>query len=214
MTGAGAPKVPATPPDTFVLDEVQHLRSFEGALWRVFRTEGPHAVTWDQLRHYGPVPGMRFDPHPLPTGMHRESGVMYAATRSHTALGEVFQSTRVIDRSMGGATIAAWIPSRTLRLLDLTSNWPVLNGAAAAMMMDDKTTTQAWARAIDQRHGGELDGLYHQSSINSEPLVTLFSRTERVPAFPARPSLSALLSDTTADEIVARAMWQLGYRSA
>lgn len=114
---------------------------------------------------------------------------------------------------MGGATIASWIPSRPLVLLDLTSNWPVLNGVAAAMMMDDKASTQAWARAISERHGDVLDGLYHQSSINDEPLVTLFSRTERIPAFPTRLRFSALLSDTTADEIVAQATTKLGYAS-
>lgn len=206
-------KVPQTPPDRFVLDESLHVRGFGEVLWRVFRTTGPHATTWNQLRHFGPLREMRFDPHPPPAQVYPETGVMYTATWSHTAIGEVFQSTRVIDRAMGGRTIAAWIPSRPLNLLDLTTNWPVLNGAAAAMMMDDKSTTQAWARAIDERFGDELDGLYHQSSINNQPLVTLFSRTERVPAFPARPSFSALLSDTTADEIVAKAMWELGYQA-
>ncbi|TFB76661.1 hypothetical protein E3O21_10935 [Cryobacterium flavum] len=99
-------------------------------------------------------------------------------------------------------------------LLDLTSNWPVVNGAAAAaMMMNDKASTQAWARAICERHGDVLDGLYHQSTINNEPLVTLFSRTERVSAFPARVRFSARLSDATADEIVAQATKNLGYAS-
>lgn len=205
-------KVPDAPPAEFIFQPA-HVRLFDGPLWRVFRTQGPHAVAWNQLRHYGPVPGMRFDPHPPPPGEHRDIGVLYAATLPATALGEVYQATRVIDRSAGGATVASWIPSRELSLLDLTSNWPVLNGAAAAMMMDDKSTTQVWARAICERHGDILDGLYHQSSINNEPLVTLFSRTQSVPAFPRRLSFSALLSDTTADEIVAQATRHLGYAS-
>lgn len=156
---------------------------------------------------------MRFDPHPPPTGMHADSGVMYAATSPHTALGEVYQATRLIDRSVGGATIVAWVPSRPLVLLDLTTNWPVLNGAAASMMMDDKHTTQAWARAIDERHGKDFDGLYHRSSINNEPLVTLFRRARQVASFPPRVSFSALLSDTLADELVAQAKKRLGYQS-
>lgn len=206
-------KVPPTPPPAFTINYRSHVRTFEGSLWRVFRTEGARPVAWNQLRHYGPIPDMRFDPQPLPADTYPDTGVMYAATRPYTALGEAYQGDRVIDRSMGGATIVAWVPSRELMLLDLTSNWPVLNGAAAAMMMDDKATTQAWARAIYERHGDALDGLYHQSSINNEPLVTLFSRTEKLPAFPARVRFSARLTDTTADEIVAQATRMLGYAS-
>jgi hypothetical protein len=156
---------------------------------------------------------MRFDPQPPPPGSHPSVGVMYTATRPHTALGEVYQATRVIDRSFGRAAIASWTPARELTLLDLTTNWPVLNGAAAAMTMDDKRSTQAWARAIDEQLGAELDGLYHQSSINNEPLITLFSRTERNPAFPTHLSFSSLLLDTTADEIIAQATKRLGYAS-
>ena len=206
-------KVPAFPPDTFILDPTSHVRTLSGSLWRVFRTEGAHSLAWNELRHYGPIPNMRFDPQPPPTGTYLDIGVMYAATRPVTALGEVYQATRVIDRSMGGATIASWIPSRPLVLLDLTSNWPVVNGAAAAMMMNEKASTQAWARAICERHGDVLDGLYHQSTINNEPLVTLISRTERVSAFPDRVRFSARLSDATADEIVAQATKNLGYVS-
>jgi hypothetical protein len=154
---------------------------------------------------------MRFDPQGPPTGDHPESGVMYAATLPWTAIAEVYQATRVIDRSAGGATIASWMPSRRLQLLDLTTNWPVLNGAAASMMMDDKSTTQAWAHAIDEQFSDRIDGLYHHSSINNRPMVTLFSRTERYPSFPARVGFRAQLSDPTADEIVAHAARLLGY---
>ena len=44
-------------------------------------------------------------------------------------------------------------------------------------------------------------------------MVTLFSRTERIPAFPHRVKLSVSLSDTGADEIVAHAKKKLGYSS-
>jgi hypothetical protein len=206
-------KVPATPPAAFIINP-EHLRAFQAPLWRVFNSAGDHPSEWDELRHFGPLEEMRFDPQPLPKADYSDIGVMYTATDSYTAIGESFQHTRVIDRSLGGKTIAAWDPIRELTLLDLTSNWPVVNSAAAAAMMtDDKKATQAWAQAIDARHGSTLDGLYHVSSINFQPMVTLFSRTERIPAFPRRPRFSALLSDTGADEIVARAKKKLGYTS-
>jgi hypothetical protein len=207
-------KVPASPPDTLVIEPHLHVRKFQAPLWRIFRTEGDHALAWNELRHYGPVDEMRFDPHPLPPAVHPDHSVMYAATQPHTALGEVYQEERLIQRAAGGATLVSWTPSRELELLDLTSNWPVLNGAAAAMMMDDKQHTQAWAHAIDEAFGLSLDGLYHQSSINNEPLVTLFHRVEVVEAFPARPTFRTLLSDAAADEIIRKAKKLLGYESA
>lgn len=207
-------KVLANPPATFRFDPARHLRRYQGPLWRVFPTTGDHPYTWDELRHWGPLPDQRFDPQPPPTGHHPDSGVMYTATRSWTAIAEVYQEEHHIDRSSRGAAIASWTPSRPLQLLDLTTNWPVLNGAAAAMMMDDKKHTQAWARAIDDQLGDRIDGLWHQSSINNEPNVTLFSRAERIPAFPLRPAFYALLSEAAADVIVKRAKNELGYTVA
>ena len=204
-------KVPATPPSAFTIDP-SHLREFTGLLWRVYRTVGPHPVKWDELRHFGPVAGMRFDPHPLPQRVHPDIGVMYAATDIVTTLGEVYQDGREITRSVGGAAVVSWEPSRNLTLLDLTTNWPVLNGAAASMMMDDKQHTQAWAQAIYYRAGHTLDGLYHQSSITNQPIVTLFSQTERHQAFPPRPRFRALLSDSAADPLVWSAAKALGFK--
>ncbi len=136
---------------------------------------------------------------------------MYAATDAVTPFGEVYQSLRVISRREGGPAVVAWEPSRELVLLDLTTNWPVLNGASAALMMGEKTHTQTWARAIDFRLGRDFDGLYSLSSITGKPMVTLFSRTERVPAFPARPRFHAMLTDPAADYLVQLAVDDLGY---
>lgn len=204
-------KVPAVPPTTFTI-ESKHLRTFSEPLWRVYRTTGPHALGWNELRHYGPVPGMRFDPHPEPAGEHDDVGVLYAATDVVTALGEVYQSTRVIARAEGGATLVSWEPTRPLTLLDLTTNWPIVNGAAASMMMtDEKSHTQAWAAAIEQRHGADIDGLFHQSSMTDKAMVTLFTRTERDSAFPARPRFHAPLASPAADVIVLVASNELHY---
>lgn len=204
-------KVPATPPDAFDT-EPRHLRSYSGLLWRVYRTEGPHAVAWNELRHYGPIRKMRFDPHPPPADYHLDIGVMYAATDALTALGEVYQQRREITRSQGGPALVAWEPSRELVLLDLTTNWPVLNGAAASIMMGPKRYTQAWARAIYERLGGMIDGLWAQSAITNQPSLTLFSRTEVDPAFENRPSFHAPLWDVTADPIVKYAAEELKYK--
>lgn len=213
MSAAVNPKVPATPPSSFQFDPAQHVITYLGMLWRVFSTTGDHPQVWNELRHWGPGAEMRFDPQAQPAGIDPAAGVMYAATFGWTALGEVFQSERVIDRTTDGPTIAAWLPSRALQLLDLTSNWPVLNGAAASMMMDDKQNTQAWAREIDQQLGDKIDGLWHLSSINSQPMVTLFSRVERIPAFPPRVNFETPLDAAKADSLIKRAKGRLGYDS-
>ncbi|WP_136054528.1 RES domain-containing protein [Microbacterium sp. K24] len=206
-------KVPS-PPAVLKLDQARHIVEFQAPLWRVYRTQGGYPQTWDELRHFGPVDNMRFDPHPLPPGIHADSGVLYAATLPHTALGEVYQETRNIQRAFQGNAIVSWTPTRPLVLLDLTSNWPVINGGAASMQMDAKERTCEWARAIDQQFGADIDGLSHRSSINHQPMVTLFARTERIPAFPARPAFHALLIDPSADMIVDRAVQELGFTSS
>lgn len=205
-------KVPVTPPDTFTTDG-QHLRTFgaDAALWRIYRTSGPHPTAWDALRHYGPIAKQRWDPHASPVGMDPDAGVLYASADPTTAFGEVYQDRRVIARAQGAPALVAWQPARDLTLLDLTTNWPVVNGSAASMMMGDKRSTQAWARAIDMRLGDRVDGLYALSSITSRPVITLFSRTEREPAFPLRPQLHALLTDASIDAVIDRAARELGY---
>ena len=95
-------KVPPTPPTEFILSDPSHVRTFEGSLWRVFRTEGPHAVAWNELRHYGPIPDMRFDPQPPPADTYPNIGIMYAATRPYTALGEAYHGDTLGSVSVGG----------------------------------------------------------------------------------------------------------------
>lgn len=205
-------KVPS-PPSALTLDPAKHVVQFKDPLWRVYSTTGEHPQVWNELRHFGPAKGMRFDPHPLPPQVHADVGVLYAATLPHTALGEVYQETRIIDRGFRGNAIVSWTPSRPLQLIDLTSNWPVANGGAASMQMDAKERTSEWARAAYEQFGSDIDGFFHLSSINNQPMVTMFSRVERVPAFPARPAFHALLVDSSADMIIDLAVTELNYGS-
>lgn len=203
-------KVPANPPATFTT-EPRHLRPFRERLWRIYRSEGPHALAWDELRHWGPATDMRFDPHPEPSQVHPTIGVMYAAADPITSLAEVFQEGRDITRSVGGATLVGWDPSRELTLLDLTTNWPVKNGAAASMQMDAKHNTHAWAEAIHDHLGADIDGLYHLSSMTGAPIVTLFTRVERDWAFPTRPVFHEPLSDSSLNALMIEATDEIGY---
>ncbi|MGZ0095367.1 RES family NAD+ phosphorylase [Microbacterium arborescens] len=177
----------------------------------MYRQGGKYPSSWDELRHFGPARGMRFDPHPEPEGVHPSVGVLYAATGPGTALAESFQSTRVIDRSRDGVAIVSWVPTRPLVLLDLSSGWPLVNGASASIQMGQKRDTQKWARAVHERMGDDVDGLWSLSSMTGEPMLTLFSRTKTIDAWPARPKLNHLLADTSVDAIVYDVSTKIGY---
>lgn len=204
MTKVGAP------PASFQTDP-EHLIEYAGPLWRVYRQGGDWPSSWDELRHFGPKAGMRFDPHPEPEGVHPTVGVTYAATLPRTALAEYFQSTRLIDRSRDGVAIASWVPTRPLVLLDLSSSWPLINGASASIQMGPKRYTQKWARAVHERMGDDVDGLWSLSSMTGESMLTLFSRTKTVDAWPARPKSNHLLADTSVDAIVYHSATKIGY---
>lgn len=206
------PKV-SLPPATLTLDPSTHIKTYEGFLFRVYPTAGGHPQAWAELREYGPIPGMRFDPHGQPEGDHPGVGVMYTALGYVTALAEVYQEERIIDRAVKGNALVAWEVTRPLELLDLTGYWPVSNHGAAAMQMGDKENTSAWAHAIRTQFGDVVDGLYHLSSVDNQPMITLFDRSTRVPSFPDRPDFNEPLTDAACDEIVLDACEVLQYVS-
>ncbi|MCY1718604.1 RES domain-containing protein [Microbacterium sp. SL62] len=208
MTPARA-KVPEYPPAPLTLNS-SHIRSFHGLLWRIYNTKGRYPQRWDEMRHHGPVGRMRFDPHPSPMGFHPDHSVMYSALKSDTAFAEVFYQKANINRRLNGATLVSWLPTRELQLLDLTTTWPVQNGASATLMMGAKKHTRNWAHEIHQQLGSQIDGLYHLSSITSEPMVTLFTRAED--SFPGYPSVQTRLDDAGANMYVARAAKRFEYR--
>lgn len=178
-------------------------------LWRVHRTQGLHVLPWNLLRHYGPLPVMRFDPHPEPVGPHAE-GVMYAATAIAGALAETFQATRTIDTVSFAPQLTAWRPVRELRLLDLTGTWALRNQAAHALTSAPRPTCRAWARAIHATWP-ELDGLWVPSTMTGAPNAVLWNPAAS--SFPASPAFSRPLADATVHAIVTRvAFSDLGYR--
>lgn len=197
------------PPATLVIDEVEDIRHYWGFLFRVYATSGDHPQRWDEMREFGPIPGMRFDPHSPPTGDHPGVGVMYTARSHVTAIAEVYQEEHVIDRAAKGNALVFWELTRKLELLDLTKFWPVRNKGAAAIQMGDKAHTPAWARAIQEQFGDKIDGLYHRSSVDNQPMITLFDRSRD--SFPERPDFNELLTDPASDELILDAAEKLDY---
>lgn len=202
------PKVPRTPP-TVLVREPEDVLSVRPVLWRIHRTQGGHVLAWNRMRSFGPLPTMRYDPHPEPTGTSAE-GVLYTATGLAMALAETFQATRVVDSRSFAPQVTAWTPTRDLRLLDLTGSWALRNGAAFSLATAPKSTCRAWARQI-RATWPDLDGLSTPSTMTGGTNVVLWNPAQT--SLPGGPDFSRPLAEPTLRAIAARiAREELGYR--
>jgi hypothetical protein len=199
MVNAPLPKVPRTPPVTLT-KTAGDIQETAPLLWRIHRTAGAPVLPWNELRHNGPLPTLRFDPHPPPLGRHTE-GVLYAATDLATALAEVFQDTRIIDTSGNRPQVTAWTPTRPLRLLNLTDTWALRNGAASSLTTAPRRTCRSWAQAIHRAWPG-LDGLWTASTMTGRPSIVLWNPAATT--FPTVPQFSRPLADPLLCAIVER----------
>lgn len=204
------PKNPRTPPGPLTV-EAGEIIDFDAALWRIHRTAGAHPSAWNAMRTYGPLPSMRRDPQPLPVGDHPGYGVSYTATTPQTPFYEVFQDRRAITLT-DSQSISAWVPTRRLRLLDLTdSRWLVRNGASASLPHTRKDTCRRWSHEIWEQLGGRIDGLMTPSTVNGAATVVLFEAA--ADAFPVAPGFTAplthWLAETWAVDVSQAAGWPI-----
>lgn len=201
-------KVPRTPPGPLTRED-RDIVTVSQVLWRVHRTSGSHVLAWNQLRTYGPVPTMRYDPHPEPAGEHPAHGVSYTAADLVTALAEAFAPTRLVDATTDAPYATAWTPTRQLALLDLTDTWPVRNHAASALATADRSVCQTWARAIHATWP-DVDGLLTASTWTGRHAITLWNHS--VDSFPPRPAFSRPLAHPLMWTLTQHAATDIGYR--
>jgi hypothetical protein len=201
------PNAPRTPPQPLIR-EPHDIADYTGTLWRVHRTEGEHVLPWNTLRIYGPLPSMRWGPHPGPEPISAAEGVLYAAADVATSLAEVYQTTRVIDTRAGAPTLTAWQPQRRLRLLDLSGTWLLRNTASAALLAAPRSTCRRWARAI-YTTWPELDGLYVPSTMTGRPNIVLWNAA--ADSIPTMPSFSRPLAHPLVWSIAQAAATEIGY---
>lgn len=178
-------------------------------LWRVHYTSSAHVIPWNRLRTYGPVPGSRWDPHPLPPRDAAPLGAAYFGEDVLTCLAEFFQDTRFVDVDTNAPYVTAFRTTRDLVLADLTEDWLLAAGGAGKVAFGPKGRTRSWARAI-HRAWPELDGVYSISAVAlSRKVVTLWTDD----AIPAAPEFSYPVNAPSiiADVMVAAA--EIGYTS-
>lgn len=201
------PKVPRRPPDRLT-KEPGDVVDYTGILWRVHRTTGEHVRPWNELRTYGPLPSMRWDPHPGRQPDHPD-GVLYAASDVTTTLAEVYQPTLRIDTRAGVPRLTAWEPTRPLQLLDLSGTWLLRNAASAALLAAPRSICRRWARAI-YATWPELDGLHAPSAMTGRINVILW--TASADAMPAAPAFSRPLEQPLVWSLAQAAAVEIGYQ--
>lgn len=206
------------PPGTDLLQAVREPHDVVAlapvtALARIYRAGGAHPMSWHGFRTVGPIATARFDPHPVTQAESPRPapgyGVLYAGLTMRTALAEVFQAARVVDRQTGAPWLAVFRLRRAVRLLDLTGTWPTRAGASQAIASGRRDRARAWARAIFAAYD-DVDGLWYRSSMDAgRPAVCLWERAR--PALPSRAEANLPLDAPALFLPLARAARQLGY---
>lgn len=194
MTGRS--KVPQHPPRPLEWEESDIAESDPSqAIWRIHKTGGAYPTAWNDYRSFGPLRGMRWDPHPPgPPADNPDYAVLYAASDLETCLAEVFQVAERIDTTGARPYATAWFPTRPLRLLDLTGDWPMRMGAAHALLSAPRSTCRNWAHAIwsaSQASTLPIDGLQVRSTVNGKDMPVLFASSRA--ALTAAPAFTSPL---------------------
>jgi hypothetical protein len=113
--------------------------------------------------------------------------ILYAATGPQavsTALAEVFQETRLIDRKRSDPWLAIFDVKKPIELLDTTGHWPVRAGGNMSINSGRRDRARAWSRAIYSAYAA-VEGIWYPSSITNQTCVALYDRA--LHAMPSRP---------------------------
>lgn len=119
---------------------------------------------------------------------------MYVTMGSHailSALAEVFQETRHIDRSLGDPWLAAFYLSTSLRLLNTNSPWTAQAGGNMAINSGLRSRSRQWSRCIYCSYP-KVSGIAYPSSLTNMPCGALYERAAA--AVPSHPQLNLPLT--------------------
>lgn len=133
----------------------------------------------------------------------------YSAEDGPTCLAEVFQDTRVIDRTAHDPWLAGFELEQPLSLLDLTGTWPTRAGASMALSSGARPRAQRWSRAIYDAYP-RVQGLYYPSSMHgNRPAVALYERATS--GLPSAPIFHRSLVDPALLPVLSRVANDIGY---
>lgn len=185
--------------------------SRQTALHRIYRRGGGYPTRWDDFRYYGPI--ARFD-HQQRDGMGRACeqarGILYFALDIPTALAEVLQERRAVNRT----DLQPWLVSiklaNDLSLLNLTDTFCAQAGGSMKLVSGPVAYAQNWSRALYERYEG-IHGLYYPSSLTNRPAVALYERALDAEPFPDTPRFHRELNSPLLIEPLRNACREMGY---
>ena len=181
-------------------------------LHRIYRRGGEHPAGWRDFRHFGPTPA-RFDHHACDErgGAHvQRRGILYLSTDMPTALAEVFQERRNVNRSHMRPWLVTFKQATDLSLLDLTGTFCVRAGGSMKLVSGPPVFAQNWSRAFYECYE-DIHGLYYPSSLTNRPVIALYERALSVNPFPETPDLHRELSSPLLIEPLRDACREIGY---
>ena len=144
-------------------------------LWRIYFRGGPHPAAWDTFRAFGPVATARFDHHEPPPRL-QDRAILYAAAQGLTCVAEVFQETRLIDRTHRDPWLVGFTLVTDVTLLELTGVWPTAAGASMAINSGPRPRARRWSRAIYGAYP-QIAGLWYASPMHAnQPAIALYER--------------------------------------
>jgi hypothetical protein len=191
------PKFPHAPPPEVLAGITPDIRRLAAGtrVWRLYFRGGPHLGRWNGLRSFGPTTA-RFD-HQLPDAggqpQEQSHAIQYLALDGITPLAEVFQDSRVIDRTARAPWLVAYELAADLELLDLTGTYPTRAGASMLIHCGSRPRARAWSRAFYAAYPS-IQGLYYASCLHRHrPSLALYERGAA--AIPAHPLFHRALAD-------------------
>ena len=181
-------------------------------LHRIYRRGSDHPAQWPDFRHFGPTVA-RFD-HQERDGTGRAHvqtrGILYLATDVPTALAEVFQKRRTVNRTRLQPWLVSFTLANDLSLLDLTGTFCVRAGGSMKLVSGPPIFAQNWSRALYECYE-DIHGLYYPSSLTNRPVIALYERTLSVIPFPDTPVFHRELSSALLIEPLRDACQEIGY---
>ena len=181
-------------------------------LHRIYFRGGRYACTWKSLRHFGPADA-RFDHHKRDRSgrpFDQARGIICLASDIPTALADVFQVGRMVDRERHQPWLASFALTREVRLLDLSGMFCVQAGGSMKLISGPKTYARNWSRAFYACYGN-IEGICYPSSLTNRPVAALYERVSQSPPFPSTPALHRALTDALLVDPIRGACRDIGY---
>ena len=117
---------------------------------RIYRRGGEHPALWNAFRYFGPT-AARFDHQQRDTkgrAFEQARGILYLAQDIPTALAEVFQEKRTVNRALDRPWLVSLRLACDLTLLNLTDTYCVRAGGSMKLVSGPTVYAQNWSRAF------------------------------------------------------------------